>query len=657
MGFNPVTLGAMGGQIKGITSPLKSVKPNADKTKADYEYTDGTVIHDVPLAPEASEAKIEKVVDGKLDSVKAELVKKLDEMKISRSGLPKIFIDGDITNMTKEISANVSIEYRDGLNDFEDSKCTLKWQGNSSLSYPKKNFTLKMSSKRDLGFGSTKKVVLKANYIDHSHARNIVSARLWSQVVASRNGYADMPELLRNSPNNGAVDGFPIKLYMNGEYQGLYTWNIAKDDFMFNMDKTLDEHCVLCGENYDSACFRKEAKIDETDWSDEIHDVVPESIKSRWNEIIRFVMNSDDSTFKNNLGEYFDIESLIDYYIFAYVSCGLDSLGKNQLYATYDGQKWYATMYDMDSTWGLYWNGTKFVSAEYKCQEEYEVGVHNTSNLLYDRLCALFLNDILERYEQLRGSVLSVSNIIYQFEKFTDCISNDLYAEDVTIYTGIPSKTTNNITQIRKYAKSRLTYVDNNISKSDIPKTGLIYKLDSPLVCDGITDNHINTGIKLFDANEGLDEFTIALDCNWDTSAPKLPSTAFHCMISENSPWAGISADLQKYSNQAELNCNGTNSDENLRMYFGGASEFGRMSVIISYSRKDNRVRAMNPMLDEYKEKSVGMPVHSKNLIIGSKEKDGGSVYFDYWKGSINTFEVYDRAFSEAELRSYTFDS
>jgi hypothetical protein len=31
------------------------------------------------------------------------------------------------------------------------------------------------------------------------------------------------------------------------------------------MNDELDTHCVLCGENYDSGCFRALAKIDESD--------------------------------------------------------------------------------------------------------------------------------------------------------------------------------------------------------------------------------------------------------------------------------------------------------------------------------------------------------------------------------------------------------
>ena len=43
---------------------------------------------------------------------------------------------------------------------------------------------------------SSNKYVLKANWIDHTHARNIVSANLWSQIVASREDYDTLPEEL-----------------------------------------------------------------------------------------------------------------------------------------------------------------------------------------------------------------------------------------------------------------------------------------------------------------------------------------------------------------------------------------------------------------------------------------------------------------------------
>ena len=385
--------------------------------------------------------------------------------------IPRIFLSEGALPTTK-MSTTMKFEYiskNKRYGGYVDIKC----QGTSSMAYPKKNFTIKiykdkaLTTKMKINFmnwGEQNKFVLKANWIDLTHARNIVSARLWGDMVKTRENYLELPELLRTSPNSGAIDGFFVKVYANGVYQGRYTMNIPKDKWMTNMDDSLNEHCILCGENYQSGLFRATAQINGTDWSDELHDIVPTSIVNRWNQVINFVMSSSDSDFKANIGQYFDLTSLIDYYVFAYVSCGLDSMGKNQIYMTYDGQKWFASMYDMDSTWGLYWNGQNFVSASYRMQEDYESGKDgNGGNLLYLRLEQTFINEIKERYIVLRNGALSETNIINRFEEFMIC-NSDLIKEDYEIFSSIPSQNTNNIKQIRQYVVDRCKYVDRQIN-------------------------------------------------------------------------------------------------------------------------------------------------------------------------------------------------
>ena len=426
--------------------------------------------------------------------------------------IPRIFLS-EGTLPTTKTSTTMKFEYiskNKRYSGYVDIKC----QGTSSMAYPKKNFSIKiyndkaLTTKMKLSFmnwGKQNKFVLKANWIDISHARNIVSARLWGDIVKTRENYPELPELLRTSPNNGAIDGFFVKVYANAVYQGRYTMNIPKDGWMANMDKSLDEHCILCGENYQSGLFRAPALIDESDWSDELHDIVPTSIVNRWNQVINFVMSSSDSDFKANIGQYFDLTSLIDYYIFAYVSCGLDSMGKNQLYMTYDGQKWFASMYDMDSTWGLFWNGQNFVSASYRMQDDYESGTNGrTKNLLYLRLEQTFINEIKERYAVLRNGALSETNIINRFEEFMIC-NSDLIKEDYEIFSGIPSQNTNNIKQIRQYVVDRCKYVDEQIDNLTIPvpctgitldKSSLTFTDNTPQTLQ-VTVEPINTTDKI----------------------------------------------------------------------------------------------------------------------------------------------------------------
>ena len=408
--------------------------------------------------------------------------------------MPRIYFS-EGTLPTSKTATVMKFDYYSKTTEYHgyvDIKC----QGTSSMSYPKKNFTIKSYKDKDKtkklkidfkGWGEQTKFCLKANWIDITHARNVVSARLWGDVVKTRSDYATaLPELLRTSPNQGAIDGFPVLVYANGVYQGRYTLNIPKDGWMSNMDDALDTHCILCGENYGSGCFRAAPVIDGTDWSDELHDVVPATIKTSWTNVINFVMTSSDAEFKANLGNYFDVNSLIDYLLYGIVSTGLDAFGKNQIYFTYDGIKWIASMYDMDSTWGLWWNGSKFVATDYAREDFQDLkdegnGVTKQGNLLYLRLQQLFIPQLKTRYAELRKDVLSVSHIIQKFEEFNDVCPKDIVQEDYASttgegkFTGIPSKTTNNIQQLRSYINARLTYVDGYINalQEDTPCTNI----------------------------------------------------------------------------------------------------------------------------------------------------------------------------------------
>lgn len=380
--------------------------------------------------------------------------------------IPKVFF-GSALPQTKD-DAVMSFRYISKTEDIR-GYCKTKAQGNSSMSYPKKNQTVKLYADADCteklkvnfkGWGAQSKFCFKANWIDLTHARNIVSARLWADVVCSRENYDTLPLQLKASPNQGAVDGFPVKVYADGIYQGRYTVNIPKDAWMANMDGTLDTHGMLCGENYESGCFRAEANINGSDWTDEIHETVPASIKNRWNEGIRFIMNSTDEEFVTGIGQYFDLESLMDYYIFGMVSCGLDAFGKNQLYMTWDGQKWYASMYDMDSTWGLYWDGSTLVGHDYP-RTSFEDFAGRQGNLLYIRLAELFPEEIKQRWDVLKDGPLSVENIINRFERFTDIVPPWLVEEDYASttadgsFTQIPLTGENNIRQLRDYIRKR----------------------------------------------------------------------------------------------------------------------------------------------------------------------------------------------------------
>lgn len=399
--------------------------------------------------------------------------------------IPKVFLTGDTTGMNKSTSVDLAFEYRSKTATHR-GVANVKWQGSSSLSYPEKNYTIKLftdaakSEKLKLnmkGWGKENKFCLKANYVDTLHLRNLVGARIAYDMIKSRNDFASLPTEMQEAPRCGVVDGFPVKVFINGVLQGVYTWNIPKDKWCMNMDDENANHAFLMAEKNNNgsatsdalilACeFRanatifadtSEAQYPPYDWVVEgPGDDVGTNIRESFNALINCVKDTDDATFKATIGDHLDLTSAFDYYSLAYLVCHYDGLGKNLGMATYDGKKWFCVPYDMDSIFGAKIDGSGFLATNRKCPEEYQ----ETNSLLWQRIEKCFGAELYARYMELRNDALSLSNILTHAERFYDTIPSEYYAEDKAIWTGKPSKDTNTIGRLRNYIVERSSYVD-----------------------------------------------------------------------------------------------------------------------------------------------------------------------------------------------------
>ena len=405
--------------------------------------------------------------------------------------MPKVFFYGDALPTTKD-NVNLTMDYISNTAKFS-SFVNLKCQGNSSMRYAKKNFTVTMFSdearatklKKDFkGWGAQSKFCLKANFIDTTHTRNISGARIAYDMVASRPDSPFKQQLLQ-CPRNGAVDGFPIKLYFNGEFYGIYTWNIPKDAWMFNMDKSNPNHVVLCAEKntdgdsslINSCQFRQLwTNGDGADWSVEVGTYSQNMVDS-FNRCINFVMTATDQEFHDNIGDYFDLYSLLDYYCFTYLCCHLDGLAKNILMVTYDGVHWGASLYDMDSIYGANWDGNSYVAADFQCPEQYQ----ERFSALWPRIETCFKTELYTRYFELRQGALSLSNIIKHVEEIYDVIPDRVFVDEKTKWINLPQVNTNTITRFRNYMRDRAKYVDAQIKEmgTRVPCTGIVLSADT----------------------------------------------------------------------------------------------------------------------------------------------------------------------------------
>ncbi len=328
--------------------------------------------------------------------------------------IPKLYLEGDISNMeSKKDERSISFRYDDGEREIAGF-ASIKVQGTSSLAYEKKNYTLKFYTDEahheklniDVGWGMQNKYCMKANWIDHTHARNVVSAKLAGQMQANYG-------LLSHAPNSGAVDGFPVEIYTNGEFLGLYTFNIPKDAWTFSMDEENPNHIVVSGEEWSDKCLFKDYPDFES-WSVEVGEASDETLAAL-NRLFDFVMNSSDAEFRAHFHEYLNLDSALNYYVFADLTWLYDNLCKNILLVTYDRQQWYLSLYDLDTSWGTTFNG-------YGLTEYEESLLRLENNLLFARMEQVFPEELAQRYYELRGGILSNENIMAEFEAFRDQI-------------------------------------------------------------------------------------------------------------------------------------------------------------------------------------------------------------------------------------------
>ena len=383
--------------------------------------------------------------------------------------MPIIYLEGeyqDATAAKNEVDMTVTYVGPDG-EEFE-AYATIKVQGSSSAAYDKKNYTIKFFKdekhkskfKYDFGWGNESKYVMKANWVDFSQSRNVVSCRLWGNIVDSRKTSETQQRLAALATNGGAVDGFPIAVYMNGVFHGLYTMNVPKDEWMFGMGE----------EDANGNKSTTEALIAADDWNhtdfysfiegfkeDSAGDLI--AINGGWelryyggddyswvaesfDALIKFCQDNDGDAFKAGIANYLDVDAAIDYIIFMYTNSMRDNASKNMLWATYDGKTWIPTVYDQDGTFGQVWDGVRFQGANLDLPSvkngriDVGIGYGPSGNnvpkfILWDRIWNAFTAEILTRYAELRAGALSTENIINEFKAFEALIPESMFDADL----------------------------------------------------------------------------------------------------------------------------------------------------------------------------------------------------------------------------------
>ena len=322
------------------------------------------------------------------------------------------------------------------------TKCKLWYQGTSSISYNVKNYNIELRDENGqlIEYSPYPNCIpqslfcLKANLMESTNAHNVGLADFVRRYLYTKNN----PAMDIDPRTSRTVQGFPMLLYINGNFEGLYDFNLDRySTKAFGYEMPQHKNCkvyeISANTNFTAGAFipwSSDTGVDEWTWfKNDFKGIYPEAIQNPTNddfaelkELINFVYHSSDEVFRTNFSTYFDKESVLRYYLFVMVMGLVDSLGKNAKLVTYDGVKWFFEFYDMDTAMGLNNSG----GLDKDVDIEMEIKHFNTAeSVLWKRIRDQFAEDLNTEYYNMRGTTLNTKNLYeclftYQIEKIPE---------------------------------------------------------------------------------------------------------------------------------------------------------------------------------------------------------------------------------------------
>ena len=255
-----------------------------------------------------------------------------------------------------------------------DLRARIKWAGGTTIYewIEKHNYHIKFideyGEKLDLSFfglRSDNHWRLDAGIVDMLRFRNKVAHGIWAD-FNSKPYYAESQPGARNYSR-----GEHVEVFLNDEYMGFFDMTEFLDRKQMKLKKYDETTGTFRGlmwkgkEVTRQTLFRKDSVVVDTveRWCGfdimypDFDDVNPTDY-SLLSRAINFVATSDDSTFAEHVGEYFDLPVLADYYVFIQMLFAIDNSSKNIIWGCYNStvdQKLTLSVWDLEATVGQHW--------------------------------------------------------------------------------------------------------------------------------------------------------------------------------------------------------------------------------------------------------------------------------------------------------------
>lgn len=409
--------------------------------------------------------------------------------------LSKLGLSGAIEGENYNIPA--VIEFWDMQGNYFKKNSYISGQGSSSMNYIKKSIALDLFDSEVGGDSFSVKFGewvpqdsfhLKAYYTDPFKGMCVIGYSIYNDIVKTRGlekDYVWKRALLNTdiiTPTNPNVngkkevllytesgarcfpDGFPCMVFQNGEFWGLYSFQLKKHRSNYCLNKKTAEHIHLDGNISETSLFNAngdssliqwkninkvgfeirnpkplylmdgsvyDADINSGELIDETSEFYDESKHKTCAKVKKYIIdfsktlatikaaedvylgNKTDENLKaikDTLETYFDSENLIDYLITCDVLRNTDGFADNWQWVTYNGVKWYVCIYDVDATLGNHWQPVQTINPPLTGKHITQI-ITNISMMKY--ITTYYVSELEERYAYLRkNGIIDAERII-----------------------------------------------------------------------------------------------------------------------------------------------------------------------------------------------------------------------------------------------------
>lgn len=393
--------------------------------------------------------------------------------RLSDKSLPLVNITVEIDKVNKPEYTPATIEIADlqkrtdGENVVTKFNAKVKYRGNTSLSYDKKSFNVKLLDENNksldaniLGMRTSDAWILDAMAIDRIRMRNRVNFDTW-------NAMSQTPYATDFAQRNGTVGTF-VEVFINGKYHGLYCCTDKIDRKLLGIkkaekdknDKPVIKGIMYKGDQWSDATRLRgyyEQEMTGASWNewelDYPDDYPCEEAYMPMKNFIDYCLKTSDEDFEKGIEENFYWQNFVDYHVFILAQGLRDNHLKNTFFSIVNKTKGHTMMitpWDLDCSLGGDWNGAY--------HEDLATQDDILQVSLFDRLWTDnvrgYQSEVAERWRTLGNNVLSVEEFNKRIDAYTEqFIESGAWQREYDMWNNNPVPLQEDLTKETEYVK------------------------------------------------------------------------------------------------------------------------------------------------------------------------------------------------------------